>query len=974
MKTRYIIAAASALLLLAGCSREMDFQTPGSNVLKAVIESGETRVSFDEMGKFAWDEGDKIAVYVGNAFEEVEVEAATGAFRIETSGDRSFYAIYPANVAPATNASLTVTLPASYDISSVTDADYSPVPMVAQNIQGQDELYFLHVGGLVRIFGENPTGATTAVVTFDKDVTGTYTVDTSNPSNPTITTGGNATNNTVTYTLPSGRNFVLNIPVPCGTYESVKIALGDDNPVQLNTTPLTFARHHGKTLVIGEVTFTYELEGLHEVIAEYLGGSKELAQAFSSYKTPDGGATKVGVPFEIEFSEDGETGWSTTGAPDWLSVADGVDYSGSTTGEPLHLVITPQLNTAVDYHALELQSRPEKTNFDLSTYNVATGATVARTTANSYVVDAPGTYKFPIVYGNGVKGGEINEPAWHATDNGAYRTSEWTTGTCNDLVEPYSSKRGMLNYFKDHRDNDITSPYILKHFENLGYTQVTLTPEIMWMDALSNNGTGLKNGRLLVQDVRIEGSGENAYIVFDVPAESIQQGNVGIALKATYTVGTGENAQTFTDVVWSWHIWVTDHDLKAVDGPDGVKFSPTNIGWRDTREIARYDERVWYVRVKQTEEGGTTSEALKVTSRAGNITIESGGRSLRYVFGRKEPFAGTYLKTVGTADPKPTTGSFYVGYDLPEAYITSAGSVPEMKEKWLYSDYLPASEKKMVTNGTLHVCKNVTLAKDYTFEFIKDGDVEQNLGGVGSYTLDTEFDVKNEATGGKCIAILAADTYDIILDPENKKAKIIKTLVVEGEADPYASYTQESLWSVVDYGIQNGYTKWDDPATTQKEEITLVLRPTIGLGIRYPRAGFGGTRIHSWLNCTWHNLWDSSISGQAANNVSETNSTKTIYDPCPVGYKIPTPDCFSGLTTANTEYAEIEGVPGRKYSDDLFIPFIPQTGSKTELGRYSFAVQAGTNSRSLFDIYPEYVYGRTSESMSGSYVVRPVQE
>ena len=872
MKTRYIIAAASALLLLAGCSREMDFQTPGSNVLKAVIESGETRVSFDEMGKFTWDEGDKIAVYVGSAFEEVEVEAATGAFRIETPGDRSFYAIYPANVAPATNASLTVTLPTSYDISSVTDADYSPVPMVAQNIQGQDELYFLHVGGLVRIFGENPTGATTAVVTFDKDVTGTYTVDTSNPSNPTITTAGNASNNTVTFTLPSGTNFVLNVPVPCGTYESVKIALGDDNPVQLNTTPLTFARHHGKTLVIGEVTFEYELEDLHEVLAEYLGGSKELAQAFSSYKTPDHGATKVGVPFVIEFSEDGENNWSETGAPDWLSVADGVDYSGSTTGEPLHLVITPQLNTAVDYHAIELNGRTEKGTasdpFDLSTVNVATGATVARTTANSYVVDAPGTYKFPIVYGNGVKDGEINEPAWHATDNGAYRTGDWTTGTCNDVVEPYSSKRGMLNYFKDHRDNDITSPYILKHFENLGYTQVTLTPESMWMDALSNNGSGPKIGRLLVQDVRIEGSGEDAYIVFDVPAESIQQGNVEIALKATYTVGTGENAKTFTDVVWCWHIWVTDHDLKAVDGPDGVKFSPTNIGWRDTREIARYDERVWYVRVKQTEEGGTTSDALKVTSRAGDITIESGGRSLRYVFGKKDPLAGTYLKTVGTADPKPTSGTLYVGYDLPEAYITATGSVPEMQEKWQYSDY----------------------------------------GFAG------------------------------------------------------------------DYGEQNGYTKWDDPATTQIESITLVLRSTIGLGIRYPRVSFSGTRIHSWLNCTWHNLWDSSMSGHATNNVSETNSTKTIYDPCPVGYKVPTPDCFSGLTTANTEYAEIEGVPGRKYSDDLFLPFIPSTGSKTELARYGFAVLAGTNSRSLFDIYPEYVYGRTSESMSGAYVVRPVQE
>ncbi len=87
MKTRYIMAAASALLLLAGCTREMDFYTPGSNVLRAVIEQ-ETRVSFDAMGKFTWDEGDQIAVYVGDAFETVDIDAATGAFRITGTGDR----------------------------------------------------------------------------------------------------------------------------------------------------------------------------------------------------------------------------------------------------------------------------------------------------------------------------------------------------------------------------------------------------------------------------------------------------------------------------------------------------------------------------------------------------------------------------------------------------------------------------------------------------------------------------------------------------------------------------------------------------------------------------------------------------------------------------------------------------------------------------------------------------------------------
>ena len=59
MKTRYMIAAASALLLLAGCAREMDIQTPGSSVLKAVIEQSE-KISFpavitDTLGRMERD-------------------------------------------------------------------------------------------------------------------------------------------------------------------------------------------------------------------------------------------------------------------------------------------------------------------------------------------------------------------------------------------------------------------------------------------------------------------------------------------------------------------------------------------------------------------------------------------------------------------------------------------------------------------------------------------------------------------------------------------------------------------------------------------------------------------------------------------------------------------------------------------------------------------------------------------------------
>ena len=373
-------------------------------------------------------------------------------------------------------------------------------------------------------------------------------------------------------------------------------------------------------------------------------------------------------------------------------------------------------------------------------------------------------------------------------------------------------------------------------------------------------------------------SPDNKFITFSVPAESIQQGSAAIALKATYTVVDGETTQTFTDVVWSWHIWVTDHAMTAVAGPDGYYFAPVNLGWRDTRELSRYDERSWYVRVRQTEEDpGVKVQVEKVTARAGNITIESGGRSMVYQFGRKDPRPGSFLKTVGTADPKPTgNGNFYAGYNLPVAYPTGAGSVPEIKAKWKYSDY----------------------------------------GFTG---------------------------------------------------EPYDSY-----------GEQDGYYEWDDPVTPSptKESLNLVEPYSLGLGIRYPRVGFAGSRIHTWVGRSWSNMWDSSLNTTGSGSVNKTDPTKTIYDPCPVGYQVPTVNYFTGFNTGNTTYTEIEGVPGRKFNDneELFLPFIPNTGSKTEMGRYSFAIMSSTNSRALFDIYPEYVYGRTSESMSGSYVIRPVKE
>ena len=82
---------------------------------------------------------------------------------------------------------------------------------------------------------------------------------------------------------------------------------------------------------------------------------------------------------------------------------------------------------------------------DLSRYdiygNIYPGATegVPYNTANCYVVSAPGTYIFPIVYGNAIKNGAVN------TD--AYRKNQ-------------SDATNLIWEFKNHLGNAITSPRI----------------------------------------------------------------------------------------------------------------------------------------------------------------------------------------------------------------------------------------------------------------------------------------------------------------------------------------------------------------------------------------------------------------------------------------------------------------------------------------------------------------------------------
>ena len=347
----------------------------------------------------------------------------------------------------------------------------------------------------------------------------------------------------------------------------------------------------------------YYIDDPQPVTLTYEGGTAALhaSNQFKSYRYRSGQSEPV--PYKLQYSADNGSTW--TDLPDWLSATSPGSFAGSVSGEALTLTVGAQANSATDAHAATLKSRDHKADFDLSTLNVATGETVERTTANCYVVGAPGTYKFPLVYGNGLEDGSINSTAY----TGAPIPDDHTT-----------DKRSFLTAFKDDADTDITeSPYIESR-------KGTVTPVILWMDEPG-----------LVTNVGRTGSGESAYFTFDVPEETICQGNALLAA----VDGSGS-------IVWSWHIWVTDHDtelMQPVQGPTGYKLAQYNIGWCDGKVREQYDQRKCLIRAVQTDgEGNALASSAPSAHISGSAAVEQQSyrtivrdNSPYYQWGRKDP-------------------------------------------------------------------------------------------------------------------------------------------------------------------------------------------------------------------------------------------------------------------------------------------------------------------------------------------------
>ena len=554
---------------------------------------------------------------------------------------------------------------------------------------------------------KNHTGAwdastLSAPTTFTLGGDGTVSVSTSEAVNNVIM--GHNQDNYVFYMIPQ-------------TLTGVQVKVYFDNaPTPAITANLAGKWQPGttKTYALSQNTSTwlYELTATPPAPAAYNANATGNYK-IESYREDPVSHTKQAVPWEVVgYDTNGDGTFSMTETlPSWFTGLTTTRGNGSitTTGETGVANLVPEAAStnklAAMNAALKLNAKGDASDYyDLSTHDIK-GNTTLRNTANCYVISHPGFYKIPLVYGNAIKNGGKNESAYQTSNTGTF----------------------ILTHFKDHNNQDITDPWIT---QTNGGVNAPNGAKLVWAD---------ESG--LVTNLAVTGSGNNAFVQFEVPAATIKNGNAVIAVMKNGIV------------VWSWHLWFTHDDALNTTACWNYQnkrydFSEESLGMKYTAwsGTSYTSPRSIKVKVRQTKgqiSPATRTEAvLTITQNPGNVRQ---GSTTFYQFGRKDAFPCTDTTPDGSFTPNggdnmsiqngiqhpetfynygPSWYNVYNQYNLWSMDNTTTGNNDNFVVKTIYDPcpagfHMPASNAftGFTTNGQNYGPMNVRGAWNHGWNF-----------------------------------------------------------------------------------------------------------------------------------------------------------------------------------------------------------------------------------------------------------------
>ena len=434
------------------------------------------------------------------------------------------------------------------------------------------------------------TGATRGTATLSG-----LSVNTS--SNPNVTIMGNTGDNFTFYMIPQELT---------GNSVTAYVHFTDNTEITA-TLKGEWKAGTTRTLKLSEISsnWTYNITATDPSAAAYDQTTTDN-YGVTSYREDPATHVKQAVAWKVVgYDADGDGTFSMAEKPAWLTSLSKTEGDGGPTADQGTATLTKDVTDLLAKRNKELKEATalgsSSAPYDLSTK----GGTENRSTANSYVISAPGVYRIPLVYGNAIENGATNANAY---------ISHAATGNSN-----------VLYNFQDHAGANITDPWIEK--TNSGANAGVDGAEVVWADAAN-----------LVHSPSITHVGGEGFLDFEVKQSDIQSGNAVVAV----TKGSGASKT----VLWSWHLWFAPKDALdkiPVTNYQGkvYNFTKETLGWKPTQwSGSTYDKaRTVKVKVVQTiKNGGVAQETvINITQNPGNVKK---GATTFYQFGRKDAFPG----------------------------------------------------------------------------------------------------------------------------------------------------------------------------------------------------------------------------------------------------------------------------------------------------------------------------------------------
>ena len=572
MKTKYFYLSMflAASLGFASCSEDLsdgenkNQQTLKIEVADASLGSATTRATYSGYTT-TFASGDQIGLYVvkgtrvvnANVLYEFDGTDWTTDADVEYNSGYTYYAYFPYVASPYTPDFTQSTVDDKFDlfIYDASNKFHNANQSTKANFQASDFM-----------LAQGTTGGSPNTITFSMyHKKGLAVFDGEGAADATFT--GN-----IPYLMSSTKYFLMK--------PSTNTEFTDDE----STYTLNASSGHYVTHNIAESYTNYFLTVTAPTAFTYAGGTNSYS--IQSYKQNSSGTKSKAAAWTATYDTDGD-GVFDDAQPSWLTdfTASG---DGSTAATNYNATVSAQTSSSGSgvTSSSVLASAAEVTDYDLSLHTVA-GADCSMTTANCYLVHAPGTYKLPLVYGNAIMNGTPN--------SGAYNPSG-------------SSSATFLKPFLNHAGSGITDPWL----KNNGATPDGAS--LVWQDV---------NG--MVSAVGISGD----YLTFTVDKSKIAEGNAVIAATKSGTV------------VWSWHIWVTPETLSTLTSIAGnsitYKVAPVYLGWVNSGTISwtGYDGRSCTVKISQL--GGQEKTFVLSQSPSKTVTESKQGYNTYYQWGRKDP-------------------------------------------------------------------------------------------------------------------------------------------------------------------------------------------------------------------------------------------------------------------------------------------------------------------------------------------------